>query len=70
MVEEGFVRDAEDGAKYIGDLVALDAEPGRRDLAWRLGIAPSVLDPTIRRTELINWLKRQVLPAMSARSRT
>jgi GMP synthase (glutamine-hydrolysing) len=69
MVEEGFVRDAEDGAKYIGDLVALDAEPGRRDLAWRLGIAPSVLDPTVRRTELINWLKEQVLPTASARSR-
>lgn len=69
MLEEGFFRDGEEAAGYITDLVALDADPGRKDVAWRLGVAPSVLDPKIRRTELINWLKLQVLPTASARVR-
>jgi GMP synthase (glutamine-hydrolysing) len=69
MIAEGFLRSEEESRAYVADLVALDAEPDRKDLAWRLGIAPSVLDPKIRRTELINWLKLQVLPAMSARGR-
>lgn len=69
MLQEGFVRSEQETARYIADLVALDAEPDRKDLAWRLGIAPSVLDPLARRTELINWLKAQVLPGASARGR-
>ena len=69
MLKEGFFREPEEAAQYVSDLVALDEEPGRKDLAWRLGIAPSVLDPKVRRTELTNWLKAQVLPTASARSR-
>ncbi|MFD1703488.1 type 1 glutamine amidotransferase [Methylopila henanensis] len=69
MLEEGFFRDSAEAAAYIADLVALDADPARKDVAWRLGVAPSVLDPKIRRTELINWITRQVLPALSARTR-
>lgn len=69
MLAEGFFRDGEEAAKYIADLVTLDAEPERKDVAWRLGIAPAVLDPTVRRTELINWLKNQVLPDVSRRGR-
>lgn len=69
MLQEGFFRDADEAATYIADLVALDAEPGRKDLAWRLGIAQSVLDPLVRRTELTNWILRQVLPGVSARGR-
>ncbi|HEY0293032.1 MAG TPA: type 1 glutamine amidotransferase [Hansschlegelia sp.] len=69
MVEEGFFRSPEEAGLYVSDLVALDAEPGRKDIAWRLGIAPSVTDPRIRRTELINWLSAQVLPTASARGR-
>lgn len=69
MLQEGFVRSEQEAAGYIADLVALDAEPDRKDLAWRLGVAPSVLDPLVRRTELINWLKAQVLPGANARGR-
>lgn len=69
MLEEGFVRDEREAGGYIADLVALDAHPGAKNLAWRLGVAPSVIDPIVRRTELSNWLKNQVLPAKSARGR-
>lgn len=69
MMQEGFFRDETEAATYIADLVALDAEPGRKDLAWRLGVSQSVLEPALRRAELTNWLKHQVLPAMSERGR-
>lgn len=69
MLQEGFFRDEDEAAKYIADLVALDAEPDRKDLWWRLGVAPAVLDPVMRRTELINWLKHQVAPTAAARGR-
>ena len=69
MLNEGFVRSEQEAARYIADLTALDAEPGRKDLAWRLGVAPSMLDPLLRRTELINWLKSQALPAANGRGR-
>lgn len=69
MMQDGFFRETEEAAAYISDLVALDAEPDRKDLAWRLGVAPSVLDPLVRRTELTNWLKHQVMPSASARGR-
>lgn len=69
MREEGFVRDEAEAGEYIADLVALDARPDAKNLAWRLGVAPSVIDPLVRRAELINWLRHQVLPATSARGR-
>ncbi len=69
MLKEGFFREPEEAARYVSDLVALDDEPGRKDVAWRLGIAPSVLDPKVRRTELTNWLRSQVLRTASARGR-
>ncbi|MDR4305353.1 type 1 glutamine amidotransferase [Chelatococcus sambhunathii] len=69
MLSEGFFRDEGEAVSYIKDLVELDADPERKDLAWRLGVAASVLDPLTRRTELVNWLKLQVLPTTSARGR-
>ena len=69
MVAEGFVRDAQEGEKHIADLVTLDADPIPRDVAWRLGVVPSVTDPKARRSEIVNWLTRQVAPTASARGR-
>lgn len=69
MIEEGFFREPEEAGAYVADLVTLDAEPGRKDLAWRLGVAPSVLDPKVRRTEIINWLSAKALPTASLRGR-
>lgn len=69
MMHEGFFREPDEAKAYIADLIALDAEPDAKNLAWRLGIAPSVLDPLVRRTELVNWIRNQILPAMSERGR-
>ena len=38
------------------DFRALHAEPERRDLAWRYGISPEILDPVRRTAEIGNWL--------------
>jgi len=33
------------------------AEPERRDLVWRYGIGPEILDPGRRTAEIGNWLR-------------
>ena len=39
------------------DFRTLHAEPERRDLAWRYGIGPEILDPVRRTAEIGNWLR-------------
>ena len=48
---------------------ALHQEPGRRDLAWRLGLDEQVTDPGRRQTELRNFIELAVKPNRSARGR-
>ncbi len=69
MTKEGFFRTAEAGADYARDLVTLDQEPIRRDIAWRLGLDAEVLDERKRVTELRNWIAHQVLPMHARRGR-
>jgi GMP synthase (glutamine-hydrolysing) len=40
----------------------LDAEPSRRDLIWRYGIAREIIDPVRRTAEIGNWLRTVVAP--------
>lgn len=47
---------------YAADLLALEADPGRMDLAWRYGIGPEVLDRRRHTVELGNWLRAYVPP--------
>ena len=44
------------------DYRTLDAEPTRRDLIWRYGIASEIMDPIRRTTEIGNWLRTVVEP--------
>jgi GMP synthase (glutamine-hydrolysing) len=69
LVREGFFVDAPGAHAYVEDLLALDADPGRREIAWRLGLGDDVLDPLRRRAELINFVEAWVRPAKSARGR-
>jgi GMP synthase (glutamine-hydrolysing) len=39
------------------DCRALAADPTRRDLIWRYGIASEIIDPLRRMTEIDNWLR-------------
>jgi GMP synthase (glutamine-hydrolysing) len=48
---------------------ALHDAPGRRDLAWRLGLDEQVTDEALRMSELRNFIAHLVLPTRSARGR-
>jgi GMP synthase (glutamine-hydrolysing) len=61
LVEEGFGGARSEIVAMAADLRALAAEPGRRDLIWRYGIASGILDPIRRTTEIGNWLWTLVL---------
>jgi GMP synthase (glutamine-hydrolysing) len=67
LVEEGFGRSVGDLRAVIADLRALEADPARRDIAWRLGLDKHVLDPILRTAEFGNWLRAKVLPRRAER---
>jgi GMP synthase (glutamine-hydrolysing) len=60
LVEEGFGTERSEIVAIAADYRALAAEPGRRDLLWRYGIASEIMDPTRRTTEIGNWLRTVV----------
>lgn len=66
---EGFSRTEEEARAYAEDLIALDADRLRQDIAWRLGLGTDILDDSARTTEIRNWIERQVLPAAGKRGR-
>jgi GMP synthase (glutamine-hydrolysing) len=49
----------------VTDFKALGSDPARKDLAWKYGVGPDVLDDTLRSLELGNWLTFEVLPLCS-----
>jgi GMP synthase (glutamine-hydrolysing) len=57
LVEEGFATEPSEIGAIAADYRALDAEPTRRDLIWRYGIASEIMDPIRRTTEIGNWLR-------------
>ena len=57
LVEEGFATERAQILAMAADYRALDAEPTRRDLIWRYGIASEIVDPLRRTTEIGNWLR-------------
>lgn len=69
LVDEGPFRDLEELECHANDLRTLQADPGRKDIAWRLGYDSDVLEPKRRLTEIRNWIERLVLPLMSKRGR-
>jgi GMP synthase (glutamine-hydrolysing) len=69
LVREGFFVDAASADAHMDDLVAIDADRSRKDIAWRLGLGEEVLDDARRKTELRNFVERLVIPAKAARGR-
>jgi GMP synthase (glutamine-hydrolysing) len=69
LVGNGLAHD-ETGIEAQARLIeALDHEPERRDLAWRLGLDRQVTDPTERQRELRNFIAHLVDPTRIARGR-
>jgi GMP synthase (glutamine-hydrolysing) len=68
LVAEGFARTREELDAVVADLRALEADPERRDVAWRLGLDRHVLDPMLRTAEFGNWLRAKVSPHRARRA--
>jgi GMP synthase (glutamine-hydrolysing) len=62
LVAEGFGTEPSEIIAVAADYRALNAEPTRRDLIWRYGIANEIMDPVRRTTEIGNWLRTVVVP--------
>src|SRR5438132_1014084 len=62
LVEEGFGAKPSEIVAIAADYRTLDAEPTRRDLIWRYGIASEIMDPVRRTIEIGNWLRTVVVP--------
>jgi GMP synthase (glutamine-hydrolysing) len=62
LVQEGFATERSEIVAIATDYRTLDAEPTRRDLIWRYGIASEIMDPIRRTTEIGNWLRTIVKP--------
>ena len=60
LVEEGFGTERSEIIAIAADYRVLAAEPTRRDLIWRYGIASEIMDPIRRTTEIGNWLRTVV----------
>jgi len=66
-LNEGLARSREEVAAIVADFRDLARDPTRKDLAWRYGVGPDVLDPKLRTAEFANWLTAEVLPAAARR---
>ncbi len=69
LAEEKLFASEAEARAYAADLVALEDEPRRRDLARRLRLAADVLDAAERRREIANFLEFWARPAKAARGR-
>jgi GMP synthase (glutamine-hydrolysing) len=69
LLAEGLIRSEGDHAAYVADLAALDADPSRRDIAWRYAIGDDLLDPDLRLREIRNFIAQRVKPEKSRRGR-
>ncbi|CAO4150826.1 type 1 glutamine amidotransferase [Methylorubrum extorquens] len=57
LVEAGLAAGHDDLEAYAGQVEALHREPGRRDLAWQLGLDEQVTDERLRRAEMRNFIE-------------
>jgi GMP synthase (glutamine-hydrolysing) len=69
LIAEGFCKDETSAKAWLDDMLTLDAEPDRQDLAWAHGLDREVLDTERRVTELRNFMEHRVKPHASTRGR-
>ncbi len=63
----GFFADRQAGLDYVERLETLHRDPGRRDLAWELGIDEDLTSEDVRQAEVRNWIEQLVIPAAARR---
>jgi GMP synthase (glutamine-hydrolysing) len=70
LIEQGLARCLADIESIAASIDEFDREPGRADLAWRLGLDRQVSDVDLRRTEIRNFVELLVMPVMAERGRS
>ena len=69
LAREGFGETEAQVLDYARELVVLESNPRRHDIAWRLGLDADVTDPERRRIELKNFIAHWARPEASRRGR-
>lgn len=64
LTDLGFFADTAAAQALVDKLEALHQDPGRKDLAWGLGLDDDIANPDIRQAEVGNWINHLVLPNM------
>ncbi|GJE62255.1 type 1 glutamine amidotransferase [Methylobacterium trifolii] len=67
LIEAGLAHSEHDVEDYAQRIEALHREPGRRDLAWPLGLDAQVTDEHLRLAELRNFIAHRVAPTHALR---
>ncbi|MCR0980654.1 type 1 glutamine amidotransferase [Roseomonas populi] len=67
LVEQGFAMDLEAVEHHAVRIDALARRPGRRDLAWQLGLNRQVTETALRQTELRNFIRHLAEPRRARR---
>jgi GMP synthase (glutamine-hydrolysing) len=62
LVTEGMFRDTAELATFAADLRALQSNPSDTPLVWKYGLGTTLRSESLRLTEILNWLRVQVLP--------
>ncbi len=62
LTDLGFFTSLQEADRFIDQLETLHREPGRRDIAWQLGISSDITNPDIRQREVRNWINQLVIP--------
>jgi len=62
LVDQGFFATPEAAEAHADRLAVLHGNPGRKDLAWSLGLDDDILDPRVRWREIVNWIEFAVKP--------
>jgi len=65
VLHEGFYENEATLKTHIRQLRDVHRDPGRRDLAWLLGLGQDILDDGMREREIRNWIDHQVMPHMA-----
>jgi len=62
LVTEGMFRDTAELATFVADLRAIQSNPSDPPLVWKYGLGTTLRSESLRLTEILNWLRVQVLP--------
>jgi GMP synthase (glutamine-hydrolysing) len=62
LVNDGLFQDLNDLEAYATDVDRLQQQPADQALAYRHGLGPAMTDERLRRLELSNWLRIELLP--------